>query len=272
MSSTRLMETVDIANGSPAFDAARARARSPSRQERPFSPVGPTTAGSADGAPRSRAETARFETSTSVRGRKRSRANASRLPASARSSSAPPSTYAKTKRGSRRFAMARRSSMLMASSKRIAVLGMLARDASREYAAAEEGPLEPALAVHPAAPEPGGFARRVEPLDHAAILADDPAPEVGRDAAQALAADDELAYRQQGACAPVADRLERAGADPVAGPAAERCDAPQLLVVVEARPPADRGVVAGDRVLDGGEVHGAVAGERVHALDELRER
>ena len=40
-----------MAKGRPALDAARASAMSPSRQERPLSPVGPTTAGIAEGAP-----------------------------------------------------------------------------------------------------------------------------------------------------------------------------------------------------------------------------
>ncbi len=91
MSSIRLIDTVDIVNGTPAAEAARAISRSPSGQNRPLSAVGPTTTGRAEGAPSSRVDTVRLETSTRVFHRQNRLRNASQLRCRVISSSAPPS-------------------------------------------------------------------------------------------------------------------------------------------------------------------------------------
>ena len=62
-----------MAKGTPAAEAAFASSMSPLGQDKPLSAVGPTTNGSADGPPSSRVVRSRFDTSTNVRGRNRSR-------------------------------------------------------------------------------------------------------------------------------------------------------------------------------------------------------
>src|SRR5688500_6935868 len=131
----------------------------------------------------------------------------------------------------------------------------LAGNAAGIDAAAEEGSLETALAVHAAAAEARRLARGEKAVDRAAVRAQRAALEVGLDAAHALAADHELADRHQRASAAVENVLEVAGADAVAGPAAQRRDAPQLLVAVEALAAADGRVVAGDRGLHRCKIH-----------------
>src|SRR6187402_3718679 len=114
--------------------------------------------------------------------------------------------------------------MLAASRTRIGCSRVPAGDAAGEQAAAQEGALEPALAVHAAAAESGGFPGREEPVDHLPIVAEHAAGKVRADAAHALAADDVLADCHQRARAPVEDRLECAGADAVARPAPQPRD------------------------------------------------
>src|SRR5512147_1419931 len=70
-------------------------------------------------------------------------------------------------------------------------------DRPREHAAAQEGPLQRALPVDPAAAEPRRLPDRVEARHGRAVLPQDAALEVGLDAAQALAGEDELADRDQ---------------------------------------------------------------------------
>jgi hypothetical protein len=78
----------------------------------PIAPVGATTIGNLDGAPRISVEQSTFATSRSTRGAKRSCSKAARLARSVSSSSAPPSKKSNTIFGKRRRASARRSSML----------------------------------------------------------------------------------------------------------------------------------------------------------------
>ncbi len=130
--------------------------------------------------------------------------------------------------------------------------GVPAGDAAGEQAAAEKGALEPALAVHAAAAEAGGLARREESVDRARRCRRE------RGTSRSVWMPPMLLRLMT--CSRIAisgpaprssDRLEGAGPDAVAGPAPQPGDAPQLLVVVEALAAPDRRVVAGDGRLDG---------------------
>src|SRR5512141_1649480 len=67
------------------------------------------------------------------------------------------------------------------------------RDHSREHAAAEERPLERADAVDAPAPEPRRLAHGEEPRHRRPVLPEHAALEVGLDAPEARAGEDELA-------------------------------------------------------------------------------
>src|SRR5689334_13462536 len=65
-----------------------------------------------------------------------------------------------------------------------------ARDAAREDAAAQEGALERAIAVHPAAAEAARLARRVQTAHRRAVRAQHPTVEIGLEPAERLARED----------------------------------------------------------------------------------
>ncbi|MCY1534893.1 hypothetical protein D9M68_702770 [compost metagenome] len=90
-SSSRDVDAVDSTNGNPALCAARARWMSASGQNRPFRPVGPTTAGMAAVAPSTGTSSRHSDTSTSTSGRNSRSAYADALRAIAMPFSAPPS-------------------------------------------------------------------------------------------------------------------------------------------------------------------------------------
>ena len=108
-------DAVDSVYGMPAAAAARAASTSPSYHSMPPTAVGEIAIGIAAGLSKMTLSSLRFLTSTSTRGCSRMRASASRLLASARSSSEPRSTYSNRPRGSRLRASKRRSAMLKAS-------------------------------------------------------------------------------------------------------------------------------------------------------------
>src|SRR3954470_1217885 len=84
-------------------------------------------------------------------------------------------------------------------------------DPAGEHAAAEEGPLERALAVQPTAAEPGGLADRVEAGDRLPVLAQYPRAQVGLDAAERLPRHHRHADGDQGASLRVLELLELRG-------------------------------------------------------------
>ena len=150
--------------------------------------------------------------------------------------------------------------------------GHLAGDPARQHAAAEECSLEAALAIHSSAAESGRLADGEQSIDRPAGAIQHPALEVGLDAAHALAADHVLADRHQRPCARIQDLLELAGPQPVARPAPREGDAPQLLVIVEARPALDGRIVVRRRRIDRREVDDVVSIQRIHALDQFGQR
>ncbi len=109
---------VESVYGIPAAAAARATPTSANGQPKPMPPVGPTAIGSLECAPRIAADVSIFSTPASIFGAMRTRSNAARLSASVVSSSAAPSKKSNIARGSRFFAMRRRSSMFQARSTR----------------------------------------------------------------------------------------------------------------------------------------------------------
>src|SRR4051812_8730807 len=94
--------------------------------------------------------------------------------------------------------------------------------AAGEDAAAEERPLERALAVQAAAAESGRLADRIEAVDRRAVAGEqNAAAEIGLDASQALARHGLQADRDERHRRLVDDALELRGAQAVAAPVAQ---------------------------------------------------
>src|SRR5262249_9397276 len=130
--------------------------------------------------------------------------------------------------------------------------------------------LERAASVDAAATEPRRLTDGVEPGDGGAVAAQHAALEIGLDAAQALAREDELAHRHQRQRLLVVDLLELADADAIAAVAAEVLQAAQLVVVVVGGAAHDLAVVVADGGLDVGSVYfEAEQAALIHLLGEL---
>src|SRR5690606_15316570 len=145
-------------------------------------------------------------------------------------------------------------------------------DAPRQDAAAEERALERSLAVDAATAEARGFAHGVEPRDVLAVGLEHAAGEIGADAAEALAREDELADGDERPRLGIEDLLVLRGADLVAAVLAEIGDPAELLVVVIGRPALDLRVVRLDVFLEACAVDSeAEEAPLVHLGDELVE-
>jgi len=129
----------------------------------------------------------------------------------------------------------------------------------RQHAAAEEGAFEGAQAVHAATAKAGGLANGIQAVDRLAAAIQRAAGEIGLDAAEALAADDELADRDQRHGLAIEDGLALAGAQAIAAITAQEGDATQLFVVLEALGLHHAGVVLAHFALDRGQLDGIVA-------------
>jgi hypothetical protein len=123
-------------------------------------------------------------------------------------------------------------------------------------------PPPPKPAASPAAYKAGMARRRASSTRHV---------QVGLDAAEALAADDELADREQRPRLRVEDLLELAGAQAIALPVAHIGDAPQLLVVVEGLAAGDLRIVGLSAERTSASRSPRVALQRVHLRHQLRQ-
>ena len=139
-------------------------------------------------------------------------------------------------------------------------------------AAAEESAFQRAQAVAAAAAEAGRLAGRIEPRDGLAGGIQHAAAEVGLDAAQALAADDELADGDERQRLVVENALRLAGADAVAFPLPQVRDALQLFVLGAFRAARDLRVVPGQRRGQRLDVNGVIALQGIHLRHQPRQR
>src|SRR5260370_42034758 len=108
-----------------------------------------------------------------------------------------------------------------------------------EDRAAQEGAFESAQAVHAAAAEARRLADRVEPGDRLIAVGQHAAIEIRGDAAETLAAHDDLANGDERPGALIEDRLRFADAHAVGAILAQLRDAPQRRAVVQFRPARD---------------------------------
>src|ERR1700754_1547763 len=96
------------------------------------------------------------------------------------------------------------------------------RVASRKQTPAEERPFQGAIAVHAAAAETGGFARRIEALDDFAVGAEHARVEIGLKAAQRLAGQDVQLHGDQRPMRGIEDPVRLCGADQLVADIAAR--------------------------------------------------
>ena len=230
------METVDIAKGRPAADAARASAMSPSRQERPLSPVGPTTAGSAEGAPSRRVEQVAFR---NIHQRVRAELQASKAVAIVRESALVLRAAVDIGKDETRQATPRDCAQILDvdgfAETHGAAYAFCPCHPAGEYTPAEERTLQPALAVHAAAAEAGRLAGGIEPVDRVAIRrrSTRPARSIWMPP-RPCPAHGGWRIAMSGPARRSTIASASAGAKAIGGPALEPGDAAQLLVVVEA--------------------------------------